>query len=206
MSIIVVVKKNGKAVIAADSAYSFGSIAVKSQYFGSRTKILKFKDSYIGTTGATAHENVLSHLFEKHKAKISFGNVKEIFDTYLRLHPILKGEYFLNTSEGEDADDYESSQITGVVANPNGIFGMFSWREVYEYEKFWAIGSGRDFALGALFANYDSIEEPEQIAEIAVNAACEFNDGCGLPMTIHSIELDQTTSSRHTKPKIRNQK
>ena len=167
-------------------------MAIKNEYFGNRSKILKFKDSYIGTTGATAHENVLEHLFEKHKAKISLDSTKEIFDTYLRLHPILKSEYFLNTSEGEDADDYESSQITGVVANQSGIFGMFSWREVYEYEKFWAIGSGRDFALGALFANYDSTKEPEQIAEMAINAACEFDDGCKLPVTIHSIELSKT--------------
>ncbi len=206
MSIIVVVKKNGKVVIAADSVYSIGSMAVRGEYFGGRTKILQVKNSFIGTTGATAHGNVLEHLFEKHKAKISFGSMKEIFDTYLRLHPILKSEYFLNTSEGEDDDDYESSQIDGLIANPNGIFGMFSWREVYEYEKFWAIGSGRDLALGALFANYDSIKEPEQIAEMAVNAACEFDDGCGLPMTIHSIELNQTNSLGLIKSKKRNQK
>jgi ATP-dependent protease HslVU (ClpYQ) peptidase subunit len=189
MSIIVVVKKNGKAVIAADTHYSFGTLIVKSEYLSNRTKIHPFDDSFIGTVGATAHENVLEHLFEKHKSKLAFGSKKDIFDTYLRLHPILKDEYFMNTSQGEDDEDYESSQIDALIANSNGIFGIYSWREVYEFEKFWALGSGRDYALGALFANYDSFDEPEQIAQTAVQAACEFDEGCGLPMTFHSIKL-----------------
>lgn len=192
MSIVVVVKKNGKVVIAADTHYSFGTLIVKSEYLSKRTKIHQFDDSFIGTVGATAHGNVLEHLFEKHRAKLAFGNTKDIFNTYLNLHPILKDEYFMNTSEGEDDDEYESSQIDGLIANPNGIFGMYSWREVYEYEKFWAIGSGRNYALGALFANYDVIDEPEQIAEIAIQAACEFDDGCGLPLEMRSIKLLKT--------------
>lgn len=189
MSIIVVVKKAGRAVIAADTNYSFGNANVKSAYLSNRTKIHQFNDSMIGTVGATAHENVLEHLFEKHKSKLSFGSAREIFNTYLRIHPILKDEYFLNASEGDDEDEYQSSQIDGLIANPNGIFGMYSWREVYEFEKFWALGSGRDYALGALFSVYDSFDEPERIAETAVKAACEFDDGCGLPLTIHSVAL-----------------
>jgi len=192
MSIVVVVKKNGKAVIAADTHYSFGTLIVRSEYLSNRTKIHQFDDSFIGIVGATAHENVVEHLFEKHKAKLAFGNTKDIFNTYLRLHPILRDEYFIKTSQGEDDEDYESSQIDGLIANPNGIFGMYSWREVYEFEKFWALGSGRDYALGSLFANYDSLDEPEQIAETAVQAACEFDDGCGLPLEVRSVKLSKT--------------
>jgi ATP-dependent HslUV protease, peptidase subunit HslV len=191
MSIVVVVKKAGKAVIAADSLYGFGGTKLPSTYLRNQSKIAKFGASYIGTIGATAHENVLDHLFEKYKAKISFNSKKEIFNTYLKIHPILKDEYFLNTEEHEK-DDYESSQIDGLIVNPNGIFGMYSWREVYEFDKFWALGSGEDFALGVLFAIYDLYDEPEQIAEIAIKAACEFDDSCGLPMTMHSVKLSKT--------------
>jgi ATP-dependent HslUV protease, peptidase subunit HslV len=192
MSIVVAVKKAGKAVVAADSLYSYGSTHIKAEYLTKRTKILKFGDSFVGIVGATAHETVLEHLFEKHKSKISFSSKKEIFQTYLRLHPILKEEYFLNTSEGNDDDEYESSQIDALIVNPNGIFGIYTWREVYEFEKFWALGSGRDYALGALFAVYDSFDEPEQIAEAAIKAACEFDDGCGLPMAMQSVKLSKT--------------
>jgi ATP-dependent protease HslVU (ClpYQ) peptidase subunit len=114
---------------------------------------------------------------------------------------MLKENYFINTSENDTADTYESSQIDALIANPKGIFGIYSWREVYEFEKFWALGSGRDYALGALFANYDLINEPEQIAEIAVTAACEFDDGCGLLITTHSISLDNKIQKKVSKKK-----
>lgn len=191
MSIVIVVKKAGKAVIAADTLYRFGNMKARSKYLHNQSKIAEFGASYIGTIGATAHENVLEHLFEKHKAKLSFNNKKEIFNTYLKMHPILKDEYFLNTDEHEK-DDYESSQIDGLIANPNGIFGIYSWREVYEFEKFWAIGSGEEFALGALYSTYESFDEPEEIAENAVKAACEFDDGCELPLVMHSVKLSKT--------------
>jgi ATP-dependent HslUV protease, peptidase subunit HslV len=191
MSVIVVVKKNDKAVIAADMMYSFGGTKVQSKYLRNQSKIYSFAETYIGTIGATAHENVLQHLFERHKNKISFNNKEEIFDSYLKIHPILKEQYFLNTEEGEN-DEYESSQIDGLIANQNGIFGIYSWREVYEFEQFWAIGSGQDYALGAMYAVYNSINESEDIAEVAVKAACEFDDGCGLPVTIHSVKLSKS--------------
>jgi ATP-dependent protease HslVU (ClpYQ) peptidase subunit len=203
MSIVVVVKKAGKAVIASDSLYSHGSTTIKAEYLTNRSKIHKLGESLVGVVGATAHESVLNHLFEKHKSKLSFSSEKNIFQTYLRMHPILKEEYFLNTSEGNDDDEYESSQIDALIANPNGIFGIYTWREVYEFEKFWALGSGRDYALGSLYSVYESFDEPEKIAEIAVKAACEFDDGCGLPLTLHSVILKENYSST-SKGKKRN--
>ncbi len=192
MSVIVVVKKAGKVVIAADTLYLYGNTKVSQNYLRHRSKIHQFKNSFIGIVGASAHDNVFAHLIEKHSPKISFSDVQEIYDSYLKIHTILKEKYFINTSEGNDDETYESSQIDALVANPNGIFGMYSWREVYEFEKFWALGSGRDYALGSLFANYDLIDESERIAETAAQAACEFDDGCGLPLEIRSVKLSKT--------------
>lgn len=191
MSVVVVVKKAGKAVIAADTMYSFGSTNVSNNYIREAGKIRQIANSYIGIVGASAHDNVLGHLFERESKNLSFESKEDIFNTYLKLHPILKDKYFLKTSENDD-DEYESSRIDGLIANPNGIFGMYSLREVYEFERFWAIGSGENFALGAMFAIYDHFDKPEQIAEFGVKAACEFDDGCGLPLTIHSVILNKT--------------
>jgi ATP-dependent HslUV protease, peptidase subunit HslV len=190
MSIVVVVKKAGKAVIAADTLHSFGTTKVANKYMRNSGKLQKVDASYIGVVGASAHGNVLDHLLEKEAKNLSFASREDIFNSYLKLHPILKEKYFLNTTE-QDNDEYESSQIDGLIANPSGIFGIYSLREVFEFERFWAIGSGTEYALGALFSIYDSFETPEQIAEIAVKAACEFDDGCGLPLTIQSIKLKE---------------
>ncbi len=190
MSIIVVVKKAGKVVIAADTLYSFGSMKVTPTYISKRSKIHQFGNSYIGLIGASATDNVFQHLIEKHKKILSFDNEEMIFKTLLEIHPILKDEYFLNTDDDDSDVTYEPSKIEGLIANTNGIFGIYGRREVYEFEKFWAIGSGEEYALGSLFSMYDVIDKPEEIAELAVKASCEFDDGCGLPLELHSIELN----------------
>ena len=74
--------------------------------------------------------------------ELKLGSRDEVFDTFLKLHPKLKERYFLNTKE-HDSDPHESSQFSILIANVNGIFGVESYREVFEFERFWAIGSGR---------------------------------------------------------------
>jgi len=52
-----------------------------------------------------------------------------------------------------------ASQIDALIANAYGIFGMFEFREVHEFEKFWAIGSGKAYALGAMYAVYETLAD-----------------------------------------------
>jgi ATP-dependent HslUV protease, peptidase subunit HslV len=189
MSIVVAVKKAGKVVIAADTLYSFGNTKVSPTYLTKRSKIHHIGNSYIGLTGASAHDNVFPHLIQKHSKHISFDNKEEIFETYLKMHQILRDEYFLNTYD-EDSGTYEPSKVEGLIINPNGIFGMYERREVYEFERFWAMGSGEEYALGSLYSIYELFDEPEKIAELAVRAGCEFDDGCNLPLELYSLDLE----------------
>ena len=98
-------------------------------------------------------------MFESLLAKhgdLDFSSKAAIFETFRKLHPILKEQHFLNPKEEED-DPYESTQITALIANEHGIFGVYSMREVFEYTQFWAVGSGREFALGAMYALYPKL-------------------------------------------------
>lgn len=190
MSTVVVVKKAGRVVIAADTLLSFGDTKCQGKYIGNKDKIIKFKDNYIGIVGSSAHSNVFYSVINNYGDFLSFESKEDIFESYLRLHPILKEKYFLTTQEGEQSEQvYESSQINALVANRYGIFGLFSWREVYEYERFWAIGSGSSYALGAMCATYDLLNTPEMIAKAAVEAGAEFDNSSSLPQTLYSLEL-----------------
>ena len=111
---------------------------------------------------------------------------EEVFETYSRVHAILKEKYFLNSKEDED-DPYESSQITSLVANPWGIFGVYSYREVFSFDRFWGIGSGRNFALGAMHAVYGQNKSAREIAEIGVQAGAEFDKSSSGPFRIFSL-------------------
>ncbi len=195
MSSLVVVKKAGKAVIAADSLTSFGRTKFGKKYQRSAEKIHRFENSYIGIVGDAAHSNVFECILENYADGLSFDSRKEIFETYLHLHQILRDRFHLNPHTADDVA-YQSSQIDALIANQFGIFGMFEFREVHEFEKFWAIGSGKPYALGAMFAAYDRLEDPEEIARIGVQASCEFDNACDLPIVAYSVPLKTTAPAK----------
>ena len=188
MSCIVAVKKNGLAVIGADTQFNRGGMNVQSKYQKNHKKIIRFQDSYLGIIGSSAHHSVMESILNKYQSDICFTNVKEIFETFLWLHPKLKDEYFVNTSE-EKEQEYESNQLHILLVNPYGLFDIQSYREVTEFSRFWSIGTGDEYALGAMYAVYDKLDDPRQIAKTALSAACEFDENSGQPLICHSVKL-----------------
>lgn len=198
MSTVVVAKKSGKVCIAADSLTSFGDLKLNSRYDAAHDKILRHDENYIGIVGSAAHQLVLESVFASKKVverkfPIDFSSRLAIFETFRALHPVLKEKYFLNTKD-EDDDPYESTQIDALIANPFGIFGVHSLREVTEYKKFWAIGSGAEYALGAMFAVYDKAESAEEVAAAGVAAGAEFNNASSMPLSSYVIDLHKLKS------------
>lgn len=187
MTTIVVVRKGDRAVIAADSLTTFGATRLAPAYDRSPHKITAYRDSFIGVAGSAAHQLVLENLLERHPT-LEFHGKAAIYETFRKLHPVLKDEAFLNPKE-EDDDPYESSQMTVMIANPSGVFAVYSMREVFEFDRFWAIGSGRDFALGAMFTAYEHAKDVRVIAEAGVVAGAEFDTGTSLPMQVHEVAL-----------------
>jgi ATP-dependent HslUV protease subunit HslV len=198
MSTVVVVKKAGKVCIAADSLTSFGDLKLSNMYDAAHDKILRFEENCIGIVGSAAHQLVLESVFAskkivEKKIEIDFSSRLSIFESFRTLHPVLKQKYFLNAKD-EDDDPYESTQIDALIANPSGIFGVHSLREVTEYKKFWAIGSGAEYALGAMFAVYDKATSAEEVAHVGVAAGAEFNNASSMPLSSYEIDLQQLQS------------
>ncbi len=187
MSTVVVVKKNGRMCIAADTLTSWGGTKLSRSYLANNSKIVRIGDSYIGLVGSTAHKLVIQSYFAT-CGQYSFKNKLDIFETWRAFHRRLKEDYHLNPKDEKD-DPYETSHMNVLIAAPPGIFGVYALRSVDEYEKFWAFGSGTDYALGALYCLYDRYETAEEIARGAIEAAAEFDNATALPITIHSVEL-----------------
>jgi ATP-dependent protease HslVU (ClpYQ) peptidase subunit len=187
MTTLVVVRKNGAVAIAADSLTTFGDTRLAADHDRSYDKIVRYRDTYIGLCGSAAHQLVFESLLAKHR-DLDFSDKPAIFETFRELHPILKEQHFLNPKEEED-DPYESTQITALIANANGIFGVFSMREVFEYTQFWAAGSGREFALGAMHARYAQADSAEAVARVGVDAGAKFDRNSALPMTLYALPL-----------------
>lgn len=200
MSTIVAAVKNGVACIAADSLTSFGDTKQSAEFVVNSDKILslahasaKIKTTstpmtYMGIVGSAAHQLVMQNLVIDHAGKIDLSDRMSIFTTLKTIHPILKEEYFLNSKE-EDEDSYESSRVDALIMNENGIFGLYSLREVEQYSRFWAVGSGSEFALGAMQTAYDIYDTAEQVAQAGVIAGATFDNASSLPMTSYTLNL-----------------
>jgi ATP-dependent HslUV protease, peptidase subunit HslV len=188
MSTIVVAQKNNSVCIAADSLTSFGDTKQSSEFVVDSSKIIQFGDFYLGVVGSAAHQLVLKSLLLHHADKIDFSSQMAIFESLKNIHPVLKEEYFLN-SKDEDEDAYETSRIDALLINPQGMFGIYSLREVDQYTKFWAVGSGAEYALGAMHAIYEQSDTAEQVAKAGVMAGATFDNASALPMQSISLNL-----------------
>ncbi|MFT5219474.1 MAG: ATP-dependent HslUV protease subunit HslV [Gammaproteobacteria bacterium] len=189
MSTIVAVLKNGRACIAADSLTSFGDTKQAAEFVTDSEKILCIGGTdYVGIVGSAAHHLVMQNLIVKHGDKINFSSRFNIFETMRQLHPILKEEYFLN-SKDEDEDSYESSRVDALIMNSQGIFGLYSLREVDQYTKYWAVGSGAEFALGAMKIAFDLYEDADAIAKAGIEAGASFDNATALPMSSYSMKI-----------------
>lgn len=187
MTTIVAVRKNGIAAIAADTLTTFGNTRLPAHLDASHDKILHIGNSFVGVCGSAAHHLVLANLLAK-TADVQLNSKAQIFETFRRLHPILKEECFLNPKEDEE-DPYESSQITALIANSNGIFGIYSMREVFEFTQYWAIGSGHEYALGALHHAYTHYDNAADIARAGVETGIALDKNSGTPITLYHVAL-----------------
>jgi ATP-dependent HslUV protease subunit HslV len=187
MTTIVVVRKGGTAVIAADSLTTFGATRLAPAYDRYPEKVTRYGDSFLGVAGSAAHQLVLENLLAR-TPNLDFHGKAAIYDSFRKLHPMLKDEACLNPKEEED-DPYESSQMTVMIANPSGIFAIYSMREVFEFDRFWAIGSGRDFALGAMYTLYEGAKGAADVAQGGVLAGAEFDTGTATPISLHEVTL-----------------
>ena len=187
MTTLAVVRKNGQFAIAADTLTKWGSTKESSIYVTNHEKIFQVGDSFMAITGTTTFKLILSEYFSQLETPPKFDSVPSIFRTWQELHAIMKERYFLNANEDKE-DDLETSRMYVLIANAHGIFGVAPHRTVQEFSKFYAYGAGADYAMGALYASYDQPKlNAEALARLAVEAAAEFDDSTGGPISSHLI-------------------
>lgn len=188
MTTIAVARKGDFVSIAADTLTTYGNTKESANYVQNSEKIIRYRDNYFALTGWGATQLAVENLLAKTKKKLSFNSVQEIFQSGLVIHKELKDNYFLRPDE--DDDPLETSRLDFLIANQYGIFSLTGHRYVQEFSKFYAYGSGHEFAIGAMFAVYeDKDKSSEDIVKIGIKAGAEFDDGTALPMTCYTIKL-----------------
>jgi ATP-dependent protease HslVU (ClpYQ) peptidase subunit len=188
MSTIVVVRKAGFACIACDTLATIGALKQKSHYSAAPDKIFRFRDTYIGPVGYAVHNAVLQSYFSRYPDNVKLETPDQIFETWRVMHKILREDYHMNP-RAESDDAYETTRMSVLLASPRGIFGVTPSRDVEAFPRFWAIGSGASYAVGAMFTLFERSADGEEIARAGVAAGAEFDDGSDLPVVVHRVEL-----------------
>jgi ATP-dependent HslUV protease subunit HslV len=188
MTTTVVVKKAGRVCIAADTMSRYGSCQESADFIENSSKLVHVDDAVLAPCGPASANLVLGSYFADPERRRDFSTLEHVFESVRALQVGLKEEYFLNPREDE-TDPFESLQMELLVASPGGIFGVYPLRSVQEYKRYYSFGSGSEYALGAMHANYERLASAEEIARSAIEAAACFDDATGLPLTMESIVL-----------------
>ena len=187
MSTLTVAKRDGIVAIASDTLTT-GGIKDSAAYVANHHKILPLGDNFVGVTGTTTGKLILADYFSSLKKPPVFDSPLAVFRFWNAMHKVLKEDYFLRPEE-EDDDELESTRLDCLVASPYGIFGASSLRTVQEFTRFYAAGSGRSFATGAMWAAEKRKLSAESLARLGVEAACEFDEYTGAPIQSFTIPL-----------------
>lgn len=183
MSIVVAVTKGTTTVIGCDSKFSDGNLLAPTGVKQNCWKLHRVPGAVIGHVGNTLYHTVLDHLCDAHAADFDFSSRLAVYRTMLQVHDLMVQECRL-VPQG---DDVAGSGLNLLVATADAIYHIEPELAVDHYARFWAIGSGNAIALGALDAIYDRLDDPHQIAEIALQAACRFDLHSNEPYTIEAI-------------------
>lgn len=189
MTTLVVVRKDRVVAIAADTMTKWGSGKETADYIANHGKLLQVGDTWLGLTGNATFKTILRDYFSRPKVPARFDTPLAIFHTWQALHAALKSDYHLLPGSGDD-DPLESTRFDALIANRHGIFGVVAHRTVQEFSRFYAFGSGSNYAMGALHALYGQRDlDAKTLARRAVEAAAEFDDATGLPIHTHAVRL-----------------
>jgi ATP-dependent protease HslVU (ClpYQ) peptidase subunit len=187
MSIALAIEKNGELILAADTLTSFGHTKVPPVLHAA-DKVRRVGASFLATTGWGLYENILDDVIARRKA-VRLGSREQIFAFFLRLWSDLHKKYsFVNDQIDEkESGPFGNLDSTFLVANRSGIYYVGPDMSVTRVERYFAIGSGSQFALGVLHALHDSKLGAEEIARRAIAAAIAFDTYCGGEAQIHRV-------------------
>ncbi|MHC5006857.1 MAG: hypothetical protein ACYTGF_05800 [Planctomycetota bacterium] len=187
MSIVVAVTKNDRTVMAADSLNVFGQERIPIDN-AKATKIRRIGPALMAVTGWSVYANILDDLLADVKTP-PLRDEREIFSFFLDLWRDLHERYpFVNDQPHQKDSPFGDLDASFLVANAAGIYKVSQDSSVCRFEKYYAVGSGCVYALGALHQIYEQDEDAAGLARRAVETAIEFDIYCGGEIDLYDVE------------------
>jgi len=188
MSIIVAVNKNDHIVMATDTLTCYGD-SHRLPAANSRTsKARRIGAAIVGSAGWAVYDRILDDYLRDRPAP-NLGSEAAIYSFFLELWKALRERYTLVNDQAQSKDspfgDLDSSFL---IASQGGIFKVSPDLDVGRFQQYYAIGSGADYALGAMHTSYATHDSAEEVARVGVAAACAFDVYCDGQLDLIKIE------------------
>lgn len=196
MSIIVAVRDEHHIVLGCDTLSTWGDCRITEDKVADLSKIIPTGDSFIGFTGWSLYRNILEDFLKRKKKRHDLSSRQGVFRFFLEFYRDLKEKYSY-VNHGSEKEPFSDLDSTFLVAGPAGIFHVSSNMDIEEFTKYCAIGSGQEYAYGALHVLYGQKKSLRQVCKGAILAACEFDIYCQPPLRFVEIEADRTKGVKH---------
>ena len=179
MSVIVAIRKENKIVMAADTLTTFGDSEVMPQENARTPKVGRIGDSLIGGAGWAVYDDILND-FLATRPTPDLSSSRKIFTFFLEFWKALHEHYtFVNDQATQACSPVGDLDSTFLIANAGGIFTVASDLGVTPLNRYYAIGSGGEYAIGVLYTLYERSDDISELATDAVKAAIAMNLQCG---------------------------
>ena len=112
-----------------------------------------------------------------------------IFAFFLDVWKALHDGYpFVNDQPQTRDTPFGDLDSTFIVANASGIYKISHDMDVCRFRQYFAIGSGAEYALGALHVLYETHDDAAEIARTAVHTTCQFDVHCGGEIDVLEVQ------------------
>jgi len=193
MTTIVISRKHGRVAIGGDSTSHLGGSNFSRLHLRNHSKLIVRGDHHFAITGDSVWRLALAEHYDRLETTPSLENSAEIYRFLLGRHAELSETQWLSGGVDEAGDAFQSTRLTALFAGPGGIFGIFPDRTVVEFQRYFALGSGFEPALGALHATYDELDSPTELVRRGLDAAACFDPTTAGPFDICEIALEGST-------------
>jgi ATP-dependent HslUV protease, peptidase subunit HslV len=187
MTVVVAVRKDGRTVLAADSLVNFGGQRYPPENCETH-KILRVGSSLFAWAGWSLYAEMLRAFLLEHPAPKLSGEV-EVFRFFVDFWRSSRENFAMIRDATNSNSPFADLDSVFLIANRHGIFRVAANMDVTRFEQYAAVGSGAEYALGALRVLYDAELDAAQLARRAVEIGIDFNIYCGGTVDLQEVEL-----------------
>ena len=151
-------------------------------------KIHRIGDSLIAWAGWSLYAEMLTAHLAASEQVPRLRSEAEVFAFFVNFWRAMRANYtFLQSTSPQEGHPFANLESTFLLVNPSGIYRVAGDMDVTQFQQYSAIGSGSQYALGALRVLYNQPLGAAEIGRRAVQVGIDFDVYCGGRIDCESV-------------------